>query len=440
MRPKNTFIHSVILYVLLFFSNRVFADGCFFYEVEQIGNSAESPNQRALIIYDGEKETLVLQVKYSGEVEKFAWVVPLPNLPEANTITTEDDTIFEEIHDETQPKVYRIFDRYGKGYYLGGGGGEGDSELIPEVAVQVWERLQVGPYEVAVLSGASSQALIDWLATNGYDFPGEAHAIIDFYIQKHWYFVATRVHVASTLDKNNSSYQAGLPALKMQFQTDKPVFPLRISELTSANENEIELYVAAPHRMVCESYHTVAMEQEEVQRLIEKQIDENNANSSTGIACACDQATEPAQNETEYDYEAIFQDKIASFTKPTFIVEHATMQWTSYNPIEYPDHGSFNGYFNEYFSPGEEFWLTRLRTILTPSDMQEDVTFIPDTNGDEWFYLWIHIEDKISNPWSATLFNLSGIILLPFFALKKFRRRQWKELLMAILAITIATI
>jgi hypothetical protein len=432
MNLKTTFSGSFLL-LGLFLSSSIdlFADGCFFYDIENLGNSAESPNQRALIIHDGEMETLVLQVKYSGTVENFAWIIPLPSLPEGNLITTANDSIFKKLHDWTQPKVYRTS---GQGYWDGETRGN-DFEVSPaNPEVQIWEKLQVGPYEVYLLSGSSSIALVDWLAANGYNFPEKANSIIDFYIQKNWYFAAIRVHVNPTLSKENSTYQAGLPGIKITFRTAKPIFPLRISELTSARENEIELYVAASHRMVSESYQTAAMDRNEVQRLIEKQIDDSRS-TTTGISCACKRITEPSLNEQEYDYEKIFSDKIASFNQPTFIVEHATMQYTSSDPRS----GSFDGYFNDYFAPGKEFWLTRLRTIFPPSSMYDDVYFIPDPHGDEWLTLDIYIEDpSASHPWLLGILGLPGILLLPFLASKRIRKRYARKSIMIILLLLIA--
>jgi len=429
---------KIFIFVLLIITFKpLFGDGGFFIlDAERVGNSAESPNQRALIIHNGDEETLILQVKYSGDVEKFAWIVPLPNLPEKNTITTISDTIFKKLHDKTQPTIYRIYNQ-SKGRNYGDGNGEGNIELIPETEVQVWQRLQVGPYEVVVLSGTSSQSLINWLTNNDYNFPSDAHDIIDFYVQKNWYFIATHVQLTSEITEKNSTYQAGLPALKMAFQTEKPVFPLRISEISSAPENEIELYVAANHRMVCETYQTVEMDRDEVQTSIEKQIIINNVHSSTGIGCTCRQLTESGGDKTEYDYEAIFRDKIALFSKPTFVVEYASQMFTAHDPVAHPEWGSFNGYFNDYFSSNKIFWLTRLRTVLSPGNMQEDVTFKPDPNGDKRFFLQIYIEDYISHSWSTAFFNLPGILLAPFLLFKKVKKRK---LLIIITTITIATL
>ncbi len=429
---------GALLALSLAYPRRVSADGAFFYdvEVEKLGNSAESPNQRALIIHDGEKETLVLQVKYSGNVENFAWVVPIPVLPEENSITTDSDSIFQKLHEVTQPRLYKIKGRDGWGKLGGGGDGPEDvAEIVPKMGIQVWERLQVGPYAVAVLSGSSSQALIDWLTSNGYHFPKEASSTVDFYVRKNWYFLASRVTVQSALPKSNSMFQAGLPALKMTFKTEKPVFPLRISELSSAKENEIELYVAAPHRMACESYQSAAMQRDEVQRLIEDQIDENKPSSSTGLACACKRVMDPGDEEPEYDYEGIFRNKVASFDRPTFIVECAV----SFYVFSDPYHDTFHGYFKDYFAPDTHFWLTRFRTFLPPDGMQDDVTFIADPNGDEWLMLYVYIEEESPNSWSAAAISFPGIFMLPLFFVRKIRKRYSRQLTLSILLIILAT-
>ncbi len=431
--PKGFTGHIVSILFIFSFIRSLFADGGFFYDVETVGNSAESPNQRTLIIYDGSKETLILQVKYAGNVNDFAWIVPIPQQPEAGAITTTSDSIFQILHHYTQPRV--VFGREGsKGWWMPGTRGIFNDSMVFEQGVTVWETLQAGPYEVAVLSGTSSQALVDWLNTNGFSYTNDAESVINFYIQKEWFFVASKVTVQGDLSKSNSAYQAGLPALKIAFPTDQPVFPLRISEISAASENEIELYVAAPHRMVSESYRTIAMDPDEVERKMEAQIAESEPGSVSGIACFFSRILDPAEPlQPEYNYESIFRDEIASDNQPTFAVEYAGGAYTSYDSVQYSRSGSFDGYFNEYFSPNIDFWITRFRTILSPDDMKADVTFIPDPNGDNWYSLWIHLDQEQSNPWSANVFVWPGFFLIPFAAFKRIRKNYWREWMLGIL-------
>ena len=421
-----------ILFVFLFFGS-LFGDGGFFYNVETIGNSAESPNQRALVIYDGSKETLILQVKYSGTVNDFAWIVPVPHLPVTNEITTTSDSIFQILHDYTQPRVYISAERRNelngtiKGFDL-------DGNIILEQGVTIWEMLQVGPYDVAVLSGTSSQALVEWLNANGFSYTDDAEPVIDFYIQKEWFFVASKVTVQGDLSKSNSAYQSGLPALKISFPSDQPVFPLRISEISSAPENEIELYVAAPHRMVCDGYQTITMDRDEVEEKMEAQIAESEPGSVSGIACFFSRILDSAEPSlSEYDYETIFQDKVNAHREPTFIVEYAGDASTTYDPVSYPRFGSFLGIFNAYFPPATLFWVTRFRTILSPDEMQNDVTFIPDPEGDNNFSIMVFPEPEHWNPWSASLLIWPGFFLIPFAAFKRIRHNYWREWVIGVL-------
>ncbi|MBN2031430.1 DUF2330 domain-containing protein [bacterium] len=422
---------AIIAFIFLFFVP-LFADGGFFYDIEIIGNSAESPNQRAIIIHDGIRETLILQVKYSGTADNFAWIVPVPRQPEANGITTTSDSIFQILHEYTQPRVYIRSEEYGSGGTMKGL--DSYENVVLEQGVTIWEMLQVGPYDVTVLSGISSQALIDWLNTNGYSYSDDAESIIDFYIQKEWFFVASKVNVQENLSKSSSSYQSGLPALKISFYTDQPVFPLRISEISSASENEIELYVAAPHRMICDSYRTVTMDRDEVEEKMVAQKAERNEGFLSGMACFFSRILDPAETQLVYDYEVIFRDQITLDDRPTFAIEWAG-RTKAYDPVQYPDRGGFNGYFNGYFPPDTRFWITRLRTILSPDDMQADVTFVPDPDGDESVSLRIFPDQEQEhwNPWSASLLIWPGFFVIPFITFKRIRKKYWREWVIGLL-------
>lgn len=421
----------LVLFLMLMPCSIVYADGGFFpVEVEQMGNSAESPNQRAIIIHNGTMETMILQVKFSGNASDFAWVVPVASLPKENSIQLESDSIFTELHDMTQPKVYRY-----NSAKLGGGGGRlwDNSEPIEDVnsaRVQVWQNASVGPYEVNIISGNSSQALKEWLNVHGYNYAHASDDILDFYIQKQWYFMATKVIVEDQPADENSTYQAGLPALKVSFSAEKPVFPLRISEISSARNNEIEIYVASKHRMISDSYNTYVMDRNEVEQQIKDQIWEANSDNS-GMACACKRETDPlGESSSKYDYESIFRNKLYSLDNSTLIIEYAGTAYTSSNYGQYPNYGAFNGFFNNYFEEGTDFWITRFRTILSPEDMTADVTFIPDPAGDE--YLYLHFTIEAENPWQVSAMSFPLIFLIPLAISRRIRIRYWKHTMIVI--------
>ena len=88
------------------------ADGCF---VWNGGVDLAEPSQKAVIHLDRGTETLVLQVKYEGRAEDFAWIVPLPARPKVAAIEPEKSP-FAEISRFTQRRQrYQIEGSRGKG-------------------------------------------------------------------------------------------------------------------------------------------------------------------------------------------------------------------------------------------------------------------------------------------------------------------------------------
>jgi len=137
--------------------NKAYGDGCFFRAKKvPVGNSAESPHQRAFILFDQNRETLIVQVKFQGEATDFSWIVPVPAIPEDGSIKTVSDSIFTLLHEQTQPKLFI----HSKGKY---GEGRGlpetdnlNNEIYEATAINVWQNLQVDPYKIYVISSLSN--------------------------------------------------------------------------------------------------------------------------------------------------------------------------------------------------------------------------------------------------------------------------------------------
>ncbi len=161
-----------------------YADGFFFprdgpYHNEDIFD----PTQKAAIFFDGSTENLIIQAGYQGKSSDFAWVIPVPSYPDVNK---SDSYLFEDLHSLTMPKEIRFpsITRYTAQF----------SEAMKDV--NVYEQKQVGLYAVTILSSEDPAALVDWLNENEYSVPAEAVPVIDYYVQKGWYFIALRINLA----------------------------------------------------------------------------------------------------------------------------------------------------------------------------------------------------------------------------------------------------
>jgi hypothetical protein len=158
------------------------ADGGFFKGRSALDRELAEPDQKALLFRDAQRETLILQVKYVGEVSDFGWVVPVPGRPKIDTASSE---LFYELAALTMPAQERKAGG-GRGGAMGGGGGGG---------VTVLEEIQVGPYDATVLAASDAKALGEWLSRHGYNVPRGIADVLAPYVERRWYYVALRVNV-----------------------------------------------------------------------------------------------------------------------------------------------------------------------------------------------------------------------------------------------------
>ena len=231
---------SLLLTMLLSMTaGPAFADGAFFTLLEY---DIFQPSQKALILYENNREDLILSVKYEGNADEFAWVIPVPNYPD---IDVSDPELFWELSDLTLVHLR-----------VRGGGGFGCIAHFAAVPpVEVLERTVVGPYDVAILSAQDPTALVDWLNSNGYSFPEESEKILNDYITKEWYFVATRINTG----EEATGLAAGtIEPLKLSFESDEIIYPLRITSLSS-KASEVLLYVFADQKVVPREYQFLSL-------------------------------------------------------------------------------------------------------------------------------------------------------------------------------------
>ncbi len=216
----------IVLCVLAPAGARAGADGCF---VWRKGVDINEPSQKAIILHHAGREDLILQVKYSGPVAEFGWLVPVPGKP---AVEKADMKCFYELS-----RYFQAANRYGR--RKAGGG------------VTVIERKTVGAYDVAVLSATDPGALTGWLTKNRFNWPKDRQDVLDHYVRKKWFFVAVRINLARADDDTAERLRTGeLHPLKISFDTPRCVYPLKISSVNRGG-TEVHVYVIAAGPLVC---------------------------------------------------------------------------------------------------------------------------------------------------------------------------------------------
>ncbi|HER24127.1 MAG TPA: DUF2330 domain-containing protein [Candidatus Atribacteria bacterium] len=234
---KKIFFVILIFIMLTFYLAPIsLADGGFF---TQLYRDIYEPNQLAMIVFDDMVEKIIFQIDYEGNAGDFAWVIPVPAYPKLFSV---EDDIFYELHQLTLPPPPSSFG-------CGWGGGIPVPGLEDEDGVQVWEENQVGIYSTTTLSATDPNSLEKWLNDNGYAFPVEGQEILNYYIQKNWFFVAMKIQHEDTIN-NSENYSGAIQPIGIMFFSDDLVYPLKISTLSTPSwGTEVLIYVFSEERV-----------------------------------------------------------------------------------------------------------------------------------------------------------------------------------------------
>lgn len=329
------------------------ADGGFF--VPDVSKDINEPAQKAIILHEDNVEVLILQVKYEGDVDEFAWVVPVPGYP---AINVSEPLLFEELAYLTYVSVPKS----GRGV-LECGGIVGHGGIEPP-SVTVWEEATAGVYDYAVLSAEDPDALIDWLNSNGYAFPEDGRDIIDHYIGKDWYFVAVKIDAEGEAE---GWAEGMIQPLKLSFDSDELVYPLRITSLSS-DRCEVLLYVFADQKVIPAEYPFLTLNNGEQIKYLDRRDD---------------------VFYLEYSGQTHLDPQIMDYWEGIFTGDPESWkeQYSQELPYIYPE-GSY--YFLCDLLGGTQYYLTKMRANISADNMADielvayDVGSFPDLDGDGW--------------------------------------------------------
>ena len=234
---KKIFFLILIFIIATFYLAPIsLADGGLF---TQLYRDIFEPNQLAMIVFDDMVEKIIFQIDYEGDSEDFAWVVPVPGYPKLFSV---EDDIFYELHQLTLPSPP-------SGFSCGWGGGMPVPGLEDENGVQVWEENQVGIYYTTTLSATDPNSLVGWLNDNGYAFPAEGQEILDYYVQKNWFFVAMKIQHEGTIN-SSENYTGAIQPIGIMFFSDEIIYPLKISTLSTPSwGTEVLIYAFSDERV-----------------------------------------------------------------------------------------------------------------------------------------------------------------------------------------------
>ena len=193
------------------------------------GSTVETSNERALVHWDGTKETIELLLDVKSDALDLGMIIPTP-LPAL--VSAGDARLFDTVESTVAPVRRVETDWWGLGYLL----------PDPEPAeVTVLDRVQVGPLEATTLAAVDTASLNTWLAVNGYSFSETATKSLASYVERGWSLTVLRL-------TSEDPFTGQLDPIRLTFESTRLIYPTRISQVETA-PHSMRLYVFDKQRV-----------------------------------------------------------------------------------------------------------------------------------------------------------------------------------------------
>lgn len=191
--------------------------------VTPINQKVYETDQKAVIFYEDGIQDLFISISFNGSAEDFGWIIPTPKEPE---VAKSTDMLFERLDEMTRPE------EMDSSRVPMGGIGYGNTRETRN-GVDVLQTKKIDYYDISVLKAENKDALYNWLNDNGYSFPQAGNYIIEEYINNDWTFTAVKIDKEQTGNAvlQNRFRTGHATPLRLTFETDKAVFPLKISSI-----------------------------------------------------------------------------------------------------------------------------------------------------------------------------------------------------------------
>lgn len=208
--------------------------------------------------------TSVIQIMYQGAADKFAWVLPVPGVPE---VAVSSDQVFTELQQLTNPTYTLTTTTEGTcgsarlamassapvGDF-GNTGVAGGAAPVPQVMVEA--EGNVGPYDytvISVVAGAQDTAdvAIEWLTDNGYDVGELGPEVLRPYLDSGLNLLAFR------LTKGNE--QGSIRPVMLTYDGELPSIPIRPTAVAANDDMGVMVWLVTAGRAVPSNYKTLVL-------------------------------------------------------------------------------------------------------------------------------------------------------------------------------------
>jgi hypothetical protein len=217
--------------------------------VSKSGKFVVNADQTVLIIWDAATKTqhFIRKASFKSDADDFGFLVPSPSQPE---LSESGNEAFPYLQKLTEPEV--ITRKANRGISCGCSADKKDAGTADKAqvnSVRVLEEKLVAGFHAVVLEASSADALTDWLKEHGYTYSPEVATWAKPYVDQGWKITALKV-----AKETKTGNDVSAAALRLTFNTERPLFPYRepdtksAAELLSAKKRLLRIYFLADAR------------------------------------------------------------------------------------------------------------------------------------------------------------------------------------------------
>ena len=205
----------------------------------------------AIIERDAGTVTIVPNIRILGDAESFALILPTPAVPELEPASPDTWT---ELGRLTAP----LRDRRSSGCrtetvaFSPDDAGTFAGEAFDDVIVH--DQLEVGSFDVAVVSSEDPDALVDWLADNGYSVTDEHAETFEPYVERGWVFTAMKLREGVV--PPGFGWNSNVEPVAVTFEADRLDVPFDLLGINRHASYTMVFIVVDDHRMVLPGFET----------------------------------------------------------------------------------------------------------------------------------------------------------------------------------------
>lgn len=205
--------------------------------------SSDVTDERMLLAVSPQQTTLYDQIRYAGNPESFAWVLPIQGTVD---VGLSADVLFASIDALTTTTIYPppvscpgppaecLNDNFASA------AGSGSSSSGGQGGVDVLKAENVGPYATVQIRSTDPNALTTWLTDNGFQIKPDEKPIIEQYVKEGYDFLALKL-------KPNEGVNSMRP-VRVSTQGASLSLPLRMAAVGTGAKVGITIWVVAEGR------------------------------------------------------------------------------------------------------------------------------------------------------------------------------------------------